>query len=434
MLNDDTQAILLLTAHFAKRAGTVIEPLGNAEWGRFAWWLRDKKLRPGALLREGSDDLLANWTDPKITADRIHALLDRGSALAVAVDKWTGAGLDILTRGDASYPERLKNRLGNQAPPFLFACGNLKLLSQGGIGVVGGRHAANEDLQFSQGLGAKIAQSGHSVVSGGAGGVDSHAMQGALDVEGTVVGVLFKDMLRAMSSSRYRKHLRNGNLALVCAVNPEAGFNAGNAMQRNKYIYCLSEATVVVQSGTRGGTWTGARENLKHNWVPIWVRSSQDPQSGNEQLIRAGAHRLSAQLSDVAVDRLFVPVDETPTHDTIPTEPHAVRDAAVPDATDDAEPVRVADPEASPTETAAEWTLPAAFTLYQHFLRQMAMTARRPMDKKALEDATGLCTTQLDQWLKQAVEEHHMTKLTRPVRYQWLGEEKASQGSLFEDA
>ena len=73
---------------------------------------------------------------------------------------------------------------------------------------------------------------------------------------------------------------------LITPFSPEAGFNAGNAMQRNKYIYCLSDASVVVHSGNPetskngkgGGTWTGAMENL--TWVPLWVKPSSDTKSG----------------------------------------------------------------------------------------------------------------------------------------------------------
>jgi hypothetical protein len=62
------------------------------------------------------------------------------------------------------------------------------------------------------------------------------------------------------------------NLVLVSPFNPEAGFDVGNAMARNKYIYCLSDAAIVVATSKgSGGTWSGATENLKRNWAPLWV-------------------------------------------------------------------------------------------------------------------------------------------------------------------
>src|SRR3990172_8427415 len=97
-------------------------------------------------------------------------------------------------------------------------------------------------------------------------------MLGALEHEGTVIGVLADSLLKAATSNKYRKYLVNNNLVLISPYYPEAGFNAGNAMSRNKYIYCLTDAAIVVQSGTEGGTWNGAIENLKKEWVPLWVK------------------------------------------------------------------------------------------------------------------------------------------------------------------
>ena len=54
-------------------------------------------------------------------------------------------------------------------------------------------------------------------------------------------------------------------------------------MARNKYIYCLSNAAVVVKSDTKGGTWEGAKENQKYHWVPLWVRNSDH--EGNHRIV-----------------------------------------------------------------------------------------------------------------------------------------------------
>lgn len=61
-------------------------------------------------------------------------------------------------------------------------------------------------------------------------------------------------------------------------------------MARNKNIYCLSDATVVVNSTPdKGGTWTGATGDLKSGWVPLWVQPKEDPASGNAALVQKGA-------------------------------------------------------------------------------------------------------------------------------------------------
>ncbi len=100
--------------------------------------------------------------------------------------------------------------------------------------MVGSRHASPEDLAFTTRLGAEAAVQGLSVISGGARGVDETAMLGALGREGTAVGILADSLLRAATSARFRPSRLNGNLALISPFNPEAGFEVGNAMARNK--------------------------------------------------------------------------------------------------------------------------------------------------------------------------------------------------------
>jgi len=304
-----TQAILLLTAYFSKASNSKEKPLTPTEWGRFAQWLNQQKLTPESLLTENLEDKLASWSDKKITNERIEYLLNRGSALALASEKWLRAGLWVITRADADYPKVLKKHLKYDAPALLFGCGNRTLLNQGGIAVVGSRKTSDEDLTFSRELGIKAAKEGYSIVSGGARGIDEAAMLGALDVEGTVIGVLADSLLRASSSAKYRKHLMNHNLVLISPFYPEAGFNVGNAMQRNKYIYCLSNAAVAVHSGKKGGTWTGVLENIKKNLVPMWVKETTDTDSGNAELVSKGAKWLTADISKADLSVITKPVE-----------------------------------------------------------------------------------------------------------------------------
>jgi hypothetical protein len=72
---------------------------------------------------------------------------------------------------------------------------------------------------------------------------------------------------------------------------PSAGFNVGHAMQRNKLIYALADAALVVNSDyEKGGTWAGAVEQLeKLHLVPLYVRTDGEAGKGLEALRRKGA-------------------------------------------------------------------------------------------------------------------------------------------------
>ncbi len=73
-------------------------------------------------------------------------------------------------------------------------------------------------------------------------------MLGALVNNGNAIGVLSDGLFQKSISQTFRKYLSEGNLAFVSPYYPDAGFNVGNAMGRNKYIYCLSIAAIVVHS------------------------------------------------------------------------------------------------------------------------------------------------------------------------------------------
>jgi len=124
LLSVDSQAIVLLNAYLSTPKNDDIKPLTPTEYGRFAKWLHENNIVPGDLLNKELSKTLAGWDDPKITFNRLERLINRGAALGVAVDKWQRSGIWIMTRLDPEYPQRLKRKLGLQAPAVFFGCGS----------------------------------------------------------------------------------------------------------------------------------------------------------------------------------------------------------------------------------------------------------------------------------------------------------------------
>lgn len=422
-----TQAVLLLTAWFSKPTTADSKPLTPKEWGRFARWLNEHGSSPESLISDGNiAGQLQGWSDPKITPNRIERLLERGGALGIALEKWQRTGLWVMIRSDPDYPRRLKKQLKHDAPPILFGCGNRRVLDSHCIAVVGSRDASSADLAFTDKLGRAIASAGLSVVSGGARGVDEAAMLGALRVEGTVIGVLADSLSRAATSAKYREGLTNGNLVLISPFNPDARFEVSNAMGRNKYIYCLSDAAVVIATGKdRGGTWTGAVENLKHGWSRLWVKPHADSESGSAALVARGADWLPGE--PIEVMRLTA-MDSSEAHasaDLIERvgEQESLLDTGLDHysydevSTSEAEDVQSAGSSHLPTQGSEAPLI--SMSLYDLFLVKLdEATQTDPKTVEELEKHTGLGKAQLNVWLKQAVTEGKVDKLIRPVRYQ----------------
>lgn len=393
-LTQDAQAIMLLTVHFPKSGSDSAKPLTTTEWARLNKWLRDKDadFKPSNLLTDNPSQWLEGWSNKRITCERVDALLNRSMTLALSVEKWERSGLWVMTRSDEDYPQRIKDRLGpGKSPHILFGCGNRRLLRDSGsvLAVVGSRDADDTDLAYSRNLGHKAANSGWSVVSGGARGVDEAAMLGALDAEGTVIGALADSLLKTSLSKKYLRHLMDNNLVLVSPFNPEAGFNVGNAMGRNKYIYCLSNAAVVVRSDTKGGTWRGAEENQKNNWVPIWVKHTDD---GNHRIVQRGANWLPNSIDEVDLSAL------TDTERGTPKPPKPSTDNG-----------------ANPLNSIRE------MSFYDFFLRYaQRLCSDSPKTLDEFSDELDLNKNQLKKWLRIATEDKKMSKLENTEGYQWI--------------
>ncbi|WP_170335522.1 DNA-processing protein DprA [Ruegeria arenilitoris] len=278
-LSPDTQATLLLIGKFTKAAD--VEPLSGAEYNKLAMQLVKLNLRPADMLQKLPEDLVFD-------TERLKVLMERGTALALAVERWSQLGIKIIGRGDDQYPSRLKAKLRGRAPPILYCAGNLDLLKSESVCVVGSRNASETGLRFAKNLGARCASVGLNVVSGDARGIDRAAMDSTINAGGNVTAVLVDALAKLVLAKRNRDPIKSGNLILVSPYDPDSGFTVAKAMDRNKYMYALGSAAIVVDSETKGGTWTGAIENQKQQWTQAFVRMDKHVALGNKRLVEMG--------------------------------------------------------------------------------------------------------------------------------------------------
>ncbi len=231
---------------------------------------------------------------PREDAERIATLFDRAAGLAIALEKLDHSGIWTITGVGQRYPERLRTRLRDAAPVVLHGVGDTSLLDTDGVGVVGSRDISAEGSQVAREIAQSAVKLGLPVTSGAARGVDSDAMNAALEVGGQVVGVLADALERSVTRPSTRRGLADGQICLVTPYTPAAPFSVGNAMGRNKIIYGLSRCTIVVASDHEtGGTRAGATEALKNRYgrVASWTRAGSG--SGNSVLVEQGADELS---------------------------------------------------------------------------------------------------------------------------------------------
>jgi DNA processing protein len=292
-LSPNTQAIVLLTSSLrVGRGGSDIRPLDSTEYGRLAVYLHERKLQPADLLSSDAERIIDDCP-VLLDKERARRLLERGFQLGQAVEGWRSRAIWVITRADAAYPRRMKSRMGSAAPPVLYGCGNPDLLNTGGVAIVGSRNIGEDLVQYTESVGRLAGQANVTVVSGGARGVDKTAMLSAVTTGGCAVGVLADALERAALNREYRDALLAKRLALISPYDPASGFTVAQAMQRNKLVYSLADAALVVSADwKKGGTWAGAIEQLDQlRFVRVYIRSSGESQKGLEALAERGASR-----------------------------------------------------------------------------------------------------------------------------------------------
>jgi predicted Rossmann fold nucleotide-binding protein DprA/Smf involved in DNA uptake len=316
VLSDDAKVILLLCSTVALDASAGLKSLGPKAWSgvekRFGGTAVES---PAGLAGMPAEAMVRDLGIPLHEAERMSALLDRAGRFAIEFDRLRSRGIWAVTKADGDYPGRLRERLADGSPPVLFGAGSRDLLNMRGVGVVGSRAADEETLGYAASVGSGCARAGVAIISGAAKGVDESAMLGSLGAGGLALGVLADSLERQVQRKQWRDYAIAEQLVLVTPYHPAKPFDRGGAMGRNKLVYCLSDAAVVVTTAEgKGGTWTGAVEALRAGWVPVFVRETAGYGSpGNARLIaEAGARPLPAlagETVEVLADCLGVCLD-----------------------------------------------------------------------------------------------------------------------------
>jgi len=457
VLSPNTQAILLLTAPLIFGRGTASSDLlSPGEYKRFARHLREIQRQPADLISPDATELL-HECHSVIDESRLQRLLGRGFLLSQVIERWQARAIWVVSRADAKYPRRLKTRLREDAPAVLYGCGDMSLLDTGGLAVVGSRHVDEALIEHTMSIGGLAARAGRTIVSGGAKGIDQAAMRGALEAGGKVCGVLTDSLEKTTMNREHRNLLLNGQLVLISPYDPSAGFNVGNAMNRNKLIYALADASLVVSSDlNKGGTWAGAIEQLdKLKFVSVFVRSTGEPSAGLDGLRKKGALLwpnpqdvdsfedvfnvvMPTPAASPQVSFLLFSNDAPPTPESLDTTPprQMLRGLAANgsepskpvDVVFDAqslttiseEPPPVTPEPVAPMGEAKEFPQPEstpAEVLFAAVSAAIQQLLSAPMNDAEVAAALDVSNAQAKAWLQRLVDKGEVERLSRPIRY-----------------
>jgi len=215
------------------------------------------------------------------------------------------------------YPERLKHI---HDPPIVLYChGNLSLLSQPSVAVIGSRNASYQGRAITSRFSKELSQQGITIISGLALGVDGIAHQSALGERGNTIAVIATGIDKCYPA-RHKKlaaSIIEQHGLIISEFRPGIAPKPGHFPRRNRIISGLSLATLVVEAALKSGSLVTARLAMEQNRDVFAVPGSIDNPltKGCHKLIKEGAKLIDC-VADI-IEELKLDQDKTASFEQI---------------------------------------------------------------------------------------------------------------------
>lgn len=247
----------------------------------------NKAFNSSILRNESLSDLVDDLKRSGVRENDIREALNKSEQTKEIIS--TIDGLNIITIYDDDYPERF-NDLGNSKPVILYAIGDVSLLREQTMAIIGtrhpGEHTRNVGRRF---INRVVKEKNLVIVSGLALGCDMIAHEEALYCNGRTIAVLpsgFNMISPKSNIPLARQIVKNGGLILT-EYDPQIEVNRFTPVQRDALVAALSDKVFVLECGVKSGTMHTVKYALKMR-KPIAVLDGADSIgdfSGNEEIL-----------------------------------------------------------------------------------------------------------------------------------------------------
>jgi len=201
---------------------------------------------------------------------------------------------------DDDYPERLKHCI--DAPILIFKDGNINLKDQKIISIVGTRNITSYGRDFCENLITDLATYNPVIVSGFAYGVDICAHKAATKNNLQTLGV-FAHGLDIVYPKVHKKYmapiLENGGFMTEFWHNENP--LRENFLRRNRIVAGISQATIIIESGAKGGSLVtaGIANSYNKDVFALPGRTSDVYSKGCNNLIKNNQAHVLTSAEDI---------------------------------------------------------------------------------------------------------------------------------------
>lgn len=199
-----------------------------------------------------------------------------------------------------SYPERLRNI--NNPPSRLYVRGNLEILNDIGIAVVGSRTNTQYGEKMCKKFVKELTEYNINIISGLAYGIDSIAHKTCLENSGKTIAVLpsgLENIYPRENKELVEAIIDNGG-AVISEYDKNVKADSKKFLERNRIVAGLGIGTLVVEGGSRSGTSVTARFTQEAEKPVFCIPSSLEniKGKGTNELIKNGAY-LITNVNDI---------------------------------------------------------------------------------------------------------------------------------------
>ncbi len=227
------------------------------------------------------------------------------------LEKAEALGIHIITPLDAEYPAALKTI--HDPPLALYVRGKLEPRDRHALGIVGSRQCTSYGLSTADRLAYQLAQTGFTVVSGLARGIDTVAHEGALKGKGRTIAVLGAaiDQLYPPENAELADAIA-GSGAVISEYPLGRQADRQTFPYRNRIISGLSMGIIVVEAGFKSGALHTSDSAMEQGRSVFAVpgRIDSPASKGTNRLIKNGA-KLVDNVDDILEEfELLVPAGQ----------------------------------------------------------------------------------------------------------------------------
>lgn len=199
--------------------------------------------------------------------------------------------MQIISQNDKNYPAKLLELKTH--PSKLYAAGNIELLNEFSLAIVGARKCEEESFNFALEISQKFGERGIVVISGLAVGIDTAAHEGTLNKKGKTIAVLgsgFNEIYPKGNALLCEKIIENNGL-IISEYEPDMAPLKANFIQRNRIIAALACGVIVVEASEKSGSISTAKAaiKLKKQLFAVPGDRYNENFTGNNKLLVRGA-------------------------------------------------------------------------------------------------------------------------------------------------